>query len=161
MKKSLYFMFVIISIILIISCDTKPGYIPDEGPKNIKFTPSSGKPGDIITITGDDFYPIEKMLKYKEFYDSKNYLYEEHIGLVLFNVNIYYNPETKIDLIFEGSEVVDFIEFDTNKIICKVPEGAKSGKIWVNGIYNATAIKLHHPSEEEFIVYDESGDEVR
>ena len=57
--------------------------------------------------------------------------------------------------------MIEYFEFDTNKLVCKVPNGAKSGRIWVNGIYNASLIELHHPSEEEFIVYDESEDIVR
>ena len=99
---------------------------------------------------------------YKEFYDSEDYLYHEHIGLALFNTKIYYTyEENNNQLQIEGTEAVDCIEFDTDKIVCKVPKGAKSGKIWINGIYEAGLLELHHPSEEEFIVYDESGDEVR
>jgi len=56
-----YFIF-ILTLILFVSCSSaKESFVPDNGPKNIKFSPVSGKAGDVVTITGDDFFSIEKM----------------------------------------------------------------------------------------------------
>jgi len=162
-RKKIYFIILVIKIFTI-SCNNSSGegYVPDWGPKNIKFSPSSGKVGDIITITGDDFYPVEEMELYVNDRVEFNHKYGTTRPLIYFNVNIYYTKETDyLQLHIEGTDAVEYIEFDKNKIVCKVPVGAKSGKIWVNGCYTASGMELHHPSEEEFIVYDESGDEVR
>ena len=161
-KKTIFFMIFI--IVFIISCDNfgEPGYVPDYGPKNIKFTPGSGKVGDIVTITGDDFYPVEEMELYISNRPEFNQKHGNLLPLILFNVNIYYTTEVDYSqLHVEGTGASDYIEFGKNKIVCKVPEGAKSGKIWVNGYYAGGGMELHHPSEEEFIVYDETGDIVR
>ncbi|HOF01396.1 MAG TPA: IPT/TIG domain-containing protein [Spirochaetota bacterium] len=159
-KKTIF--FIILIIVFIISCDNfgEPGYVPDWGPRNIKFTPGSGKPGDTITITGDDFLSKEEMEIYLT--DRQEFIYRHNpFPLIKFNVNIYHDPEHQSTFVLEGTEVTEYLEFNTNKIVCKVPEGAKSGKIWVNGYYTAAFKELHHPSEEEFIVYDETGDIVR
>jgi len=155
---------IIFTIIFTISCDnsTEPEYVPDWGPRNIKFTPASGKTGDIITITGEDFIPVEDMELYISDRPEFNHIYGTTRPLILFNVNIYYTTEVDYSqLHVEGTGATDYIEFGEDKIVCKVPEGAKSGKIWVNGCYTASFKELHHPSEDEFIVYDESGDIVR
>ena len=158
LKNFILFLFTF----FLISCNNNnEEYVPDYGPKNIKFEPKYGKVGDIITITGDDFCSKEDMQLYltdrQEFIQIHN-----DDPLVYFNVNIYYTDEgdwNKLNI--EGTEVTEYIEFDTNKIVCKVPNGAKSGSIFVNGILNDGTLDLLHPSEEEFIVYDESGDIVR
>lgn len=160
MKKIL--LFLNITFILIISCENiGHSYIPDWGPNNIKFSPVSGKAGDIVTITGENFFELENMELYKN--DRQAFIdkFSDNLPLVYFNVNIYTEVTTILQLHIEGEECIEYISFDTNKIVCKVPEGAKTGKIWVNGYYAAGGIDLHHPSEEEFIVYDESGDIVR
>ncbi|GEM_PF-608436 len=161
-KKTIF--FIILIIVFIISCDNfgEPGYVPDNGPKNIKITPNSGKPGDVVTITGDDFIPVKDMELYNSERAKFNQKYGTLLPLILFNVNIYYTTEVDYSqLHVEGTGASDYIEFGKNKIVCKVPEGAKSGKIWVNGYYAGGGMELHHPSEEEFIVYDETGDIVR
>lgn len=158
MKKIL----ILYLLLLFIFCcnNIEDTYLPDYGPKNIKFMPASGKPGDTVTITGDDFLNKEEMELYLT--DRQEFIYRHNsFPLIKFNANIYHPPENQSSLVIEGTEVIDFIEFDTDKIVCKVPEGAKTGKIWVNGIYTAFIKYLHHPSEEEFIIYDASGDIVR
>lgn len=157
-----YFIFTL-TLILFVSCSSvEESFVPDNGPKNIMFSPASGKAGDIIIITGEDFIPVEDMELYNSERSKFNQKYGTSLPLILFNVNIYYTKEVDYtQLHVEGTGALEYVEFGENKIVCKVPEGAKSGKIWVNGAYEAAFMELHHPSEEEFIVYDESGDEVR
>jgi hypothetical protein len=161
MKKGLYFALAVILMITIFSCVGCGGYIPDWGPRNIKFTPGSGKVGDIVTITGENFFELENMELYKNNRQEFINKFGDINPLVYFNVNLYTEVTDILQLHIEGEECIEYISFDTNKIVCKVPEGAKSGKIWVNGYYAGGGMDLHHPSEEEFIVYDETGDIVR
>jgi len=161
MKKGLYFALAVILMITIFSCVGCCGYVPDWGPRNIKFTPGSGKVGDIVTITGENFFELENMELYKNNRQEFINKFGDINPLVYFNVNLYTEVTDILQLHIEGEECIEYISFDTNKIVCKVPEGAKSGKIWVNGCYTAAFKELHQPSEEEFIVYDETGDIVR
>jgi len=162
MKKSISIvLFAILSIFLLIVLNSCPqGVQPNFGPKNIVFTPTTGRVGDIITVTGDDFEDASAYeLKYSHLQDATNDEDIKLYSIVLFNAIVeYYNRD---GIRYErpiGTPALEFVDIEDGKLICRVPEGAKSGKILVMQQY--PSIEDNNPSERNFIVLDASGDEV-
>ncbi len=161
MKKSISIvLFAILSIFLLIVLNSCPqGVQPNFGPKNIVFTPTTGRVGDIITVTGDDFREVED---YQKLYDiMKDLTNDEEKGsrsFVLFNaiVEYYIRDEIRYERPI-GTPALEIVSIEKNRIQCKIPEGAKSGKILVLGDW---INEDNNPSERNFIVLDASGDEV-
>ena len=153
MKKML--LFIIVIVFMFTSCEVQPNF----NPKNIVFTPISGRVGDIITVTGDDFLKTEEYERlYDIFQDCTNDEDRENNFVVLFDVKV--TKYEKGGALFEnvsGTPALDIVSIKRNSIQCRVPEGAKSGKLLVHGVF---VNYQNNPSERNFIVLDASGDEV-
>lgn len=159
MQKKNSICILISLLLLLFSCGQ--GVIPDEGPKNVVFTPTSAKVGDTITITGENFLPPEEM----QWEIDNPDVTDDAFHVCMLGELVYFNVEITekdgdgiVNLYINGTIASEYLEFGENKIVCKVPEGATTGQILVNGHYTVWVSELYHPSEEEFIVLDSSGD---
>lgn len=133
-----------ISLFAFTSCDVVVGNNPIS--EILDFNPKEGSPGDIITIEVDMAYTQEEIDNaVKGVY---NYDLEKNRYLIYIE-----NIDSRI-------QVTEYIEATRQKVICKIPNGARTGYIGISSGMDIDNILDGSLSKEKFIVVDASGDEI-
>jgi len=161
-KQKCVFLFLLLFSCCVVYDDG--GVSPDTTVKNVTFSPSSGKVGDVIAISGDNFMMQGDMIweanNQDATYDVNNPGYRCLKGkLVVFNAEL---TDDTTGYHVNGVNAKEYINFGWSTIYCKIPQGAKTGKIYVaNSRENELTQKNYHPSVEIFTVLDASGEIVK
>ncbi|MBP7552327.1 MAG: hypothetical protein KA885_02795 [Spirochaetes bacterium] len=142
----------VISLFVFTNCDVVVGNNPIS--KIIDFNPKKGRVGDIITIEVDMAYTQEEINN--AINGIYNYDLERNIYLISFGGK-YLNGDI---LKNNATYVTEYIEAAKQKIVCKVPSGAKTGYISITSGMDIDGILDGSSSKEIFLVVDASGDEI-